>query len=146
VFYKRFYSIVNQSNINKMNSLETSLFKMMDNIKKIKLKIMDHMTLEKDQLRIKNILTKLKENDGVIAKERAKPQRGAYDPIHMSYVTKKLDQDQAENDQRRTECNTIYMDIKKEYDQFVLNNEISFYELYNKIQDMEDLFQYLYKK
>ena len=145
VFYKKFYSIVNQSNINKMNSLEMSLVKLMDDIKKIKTKLMNHMTLETDQLRIKTILTKLKENDKAIAIERAKPQR-VYDPIQLSYVTKKFDQEQMENNHKRTECNKIYMEIKKEYDQFVLNNEISFYELYNKVQDIEELFQYLYKK
>ena len=77
--------------------------------------------------------------------ERNKPQK-VYDPIQLSYTTKKFDQEQMENETKRSECNKIYMEIKKDYDQFVLNNEIAFYELYNKVQDVEELFQYLYKK
>jgi hypothetical protein len=145
VFYKKFYQIVNQSNINKMSSLENSLLTIVNDIKKIKSKIHTYSELEFDKKRIKEILFKLKDKEDSILIERNTPQP-VYDPISLSYKTKRLDQEQLLINDRRSECNKIFMEIKREYDNHVFENEICFYELYNKIQDIEDLFGYLYKK
>ncbi len=142
VFYKKFYSIVNQSNINKMNSLEDSLVKLVLKIKDVKSKLIQQMTLESDQTRVKNILFRLQVDEQNIMKEKEKPP-STYDPVGQSYNTKRLDQEKQNIDIRRHECNQIYMEIKRAYDHFVFENEISFYELYNKIQDMEELIKYL---
>ena len=142
VFYKKFYSIVNQSNINKMNSLEDSLVKLVLKIKAVKSKLIQQMTLETDQTRVKNILFRLQIEEQNIVREKEKPP-STYDPVGQSYNTKRLDQEKQTIDIRRHECNQIYMEIKRSYDHFVFENEISFYELYNKIQDMEELIKYL---
>jgi hypothetical protein len=142
VFYKKFYSIVNQSNINKMNSLEDSLVKLVIKIKSVKSKLIQQMTLETDQTRVKNILFRLQIEEQHIMKEKEKPPM-TYDPVGQSYTTKRLDQEKQTIELRRHECNQIYMEIKRAYDHFVFENEISFYELYNKIQDMEELIKYL---
>ena len=142
VFYKKFYSIVNQSNINKMNSLEDSLVKLVLKIKDVKSKLIQQMTLESDQTRVKNILFRLQVDEQNIMREKEKPP-ATYDPVGQSYNTKRLDQEKQNIDLRRHECNQIYMEIKRSYDHFVFENEISFYELYNKIQDMEELIKYL---
>jgi hypothetical protein len=142
VFYKRFYSIVNQSNLNKMNSLETSLLHMMNRITEVKRKLTEHITLEIDQTRVKRILDLLKDKERVIQIERKKP-KPLHDPVGNSYHAKKLDDDCKEIESKRGKCNAIYLDIKKEYDQFVFENEISFYELYDKIKDIEELITYL---
>jgi len=142
VFYKKFYSIVNQSNINKMNSLEDSLVKLVLKIKSVKSKLIQQMTLETDQTRVKNILFRLQIEEQNVMKEKEKPPT-TYDPVGQSYNTKRLDQEKQTIELRRHECNQIYMEIKRAYDHFVFENEISFYELYNKIQDMEELIKYL---
>ena len=142
VFYKKFYQIVNQSNVNKINSLEISLSNLLYSIKKSKEEFINHMTLENDQVRVKNILMKIAENERVIQSEKLTK---SLDPITASYHTKRLDQEKFEYESKRTECNTIYMEIKKQYDQHVFNNEIAFYELFSKIQDIEQLFNFINK-
>jgi hypothetical protein len=67
----------------------------------------------------------------------------SFDPITSSYHLKRLDEEKRETEDKRRECNSIYSDIKKEYDQYVFHNEICFYELYDKIKDIEQLFTYI---
>ena len=140
VFYKKFYHIVNQSNVNKINSLENSLLHLLQHIKVSKTKFVQHMTLENDQQRVKNILLKISENERRIESERLIK---SIDPITASFHAKRLDQEKKEHEEKRTECNTIYMEIKREYDQHVFNNEIAFYELFSKIQDIESLLSFI---
>jgi hypothetical protein len=142
VFYRRFYTILNQSNVNKLNSLQISLAKLIDRIQEVKQRSHTHTTLEDDQTRVKQILSTLNEKDKVLFEERKKPAT-LYDPVGHSYQMKRVDEDIKENERRRNDCNKIYMEIKREYDNFVFENEISAYELYDKISDVEELLKYL---
>ena len=137
VFYNKFYSIINQSNVNKIQSLEISLSKLMSKIRTIKDSSTFYSTLERDQIRVKSILFKLIQKEEENQTERQ--TTSIPDPIASSYHMKRLDEEKLENDRRRRECNSIYMDIKKEYDYHVFENEICFYELFDKIKDIEDL-------
>ena len=141
VFYNKFYSIVNQSNWNKIQSLEISLTKLLERIKQSKLSITTHKNLEHDQLRVKNILVKLKQKEDNNAADRN--AKLSFDPITTSYHMKRLDEEKKLNEAQRRDCNSIYADIKKEYDQNVFKNEICLYELYDKINDMEQLLKYI---
>jgi len=142
VFYRKFYNILNQSNVNKLNSLQISLVKLIERIELVKKKSKDNMSLEEDQTRVKTILSKVNEKDTFLRKEREKPA-AIYDPVGHSYQMKRIDEELGENERRRSDCNRIYMEIKREYDHFVFENEISAYELYNKIRDVEQLLSYL---
>ena len=115
---------------------------MMKKIQEVKKKLSEHLQLEKDQLRVKKLLDSIKEKEIFIHAEQKKP-KPIHDPIRNSYLTKKLDEDLKENEQRRGMCNSIYMQIKSEYDDYVFDNEITFYELYDKMKDIEELLQYL---
>ena len=137
VFYKKFYSIINQSNWNKLQSLEASLNNILNKIQTVKYSSELYSTLEKDQVRVKTLLLKIVQKDEENMIEKSKPKTN--DPISDSYHMKRLDEEKIENDRRRRECNSVYMDIKKEYDQHVFDNEICFYELFNKIKDIEEL-------
>jgi hypothetical protein len=99
------------------------------------------MTLEKDQQRVKNILLKITENEHRIESERMEK---SLDPITASFHTRRLDNEKRDHEQKRTDCNKIYMEIKKEYDQYVFNNELAFYELFSKIQDIEQLLSFIH--
>jgi hypothetical protein len=141
VFYKKFYTILNQSNWNKIQSLEISLHKLLQRIATVKKAVNTHELLEKDQGRIKTMLQKLKvQEDAIHAKRNIKSN---LDSVSESYRMKQVDEEKEENDRRRKECNSISTDIKKEYDSQVFENEICFYELFDKIRDIEELIYYV---
>jgi len=141
VFYNKFYSIVNQSNWNKIQSLEGSLMKLLDRIKQVKLTVMSQKTLENDQMRVKQVLNKLKQKDDLNQSNRT--NKLSTDPVSASYYLKKLDEEKRDTEEKRRDCNSIYSDIKKQYDHHVFQNEICFYELFDKIKDIEQLVRYM---
>ena len=136
VFYKKFYQIVNQSNVNKINSLELSLMNLLNRIKNVKNQFTEHRTLEMDQLRVKQLLSKISEKESLLDIQRRNPPA---DAINASYYIRQLDEQQIDHDKKRSQCNALYMEIKKQYDNHVFNNELAFYELFSKIQDIESL-------
>ena len=55
------------------------------------------------------------------------------DPVQTSYRMKELNEEKEENEKKQRECNSISTDIRKEYDSHVFENEICFYELFDKL-------------
>jgi len=141
VFYKKFYSIVNQSNVNKIKSLEGSLQKLLERIASVKKSISTYTTLEQDQGRVRTVLQKLKTQEEALQVKRT--TKTSVDSVTLSYRMKKIDEEKEEHERKRKECNSISTAIKKEYDGHVFQNEICFYELFDKIRDIEELILYI---
>ena len=141
VFYSKLYSIMNQSNRNKMEYLLSSLRSLGDRIERFKREDAERDEKERDKGRIKVLLAKLGQKQVGIEAERAK-MRGE-DRIAESYATRRLNDEWAQWEEKRVECNSLYGQIKREYDKDVFMNEVFFHELYYKIRDMEQMIEYL---
>jgi hypothetical protein len=141
VFYGKLYSIMNQSNRNKMEYLLSSLRSLGERIERFKRDDAERDEKERDRGRLKAILTKLGQKQIGIEAERAK-MRGE-DRIAESYATRRLNDEWAQWEGKRVECNSLYGQVKREYDKDVFMNEVFFHELYYKIRDMEQMIEYL---
>jgi hypothetical protein len=141
VFYSKLYSIMNQSNRNKMEYLLSSLRSLGDRIERFKRDDAERDEKERDKGRIKAILSKLGGKQVGIEAERAK-MRGE-DRIAESYATRRLNDEWSQWEGKRVECNSLYGQIKREYDKDVFMSEVFFHELYYKIRDMEQMIEYL---
>jgi hypothetical protein len=143
VFYNRFYSIMNQSNRNKMEYLDSSLKTFMKKIEMLRSEVKSLQTKDLDKARVKSIVEKLDQRVASLHAEKKAVRETVSDRVAQAYQIKKLDEQHTHTDLKKAECNALYADIKKEYDQHVFQHELMFHELYYKIRDMESLLRYL---
>jgi hypothetical protein len=141
VFYQKFYKIINQSNQNKLDYLSNSLSSLLHKIKQMKLREKDVSLQEMDKKRVKKILLKIDDKHKLLESERDKSKHE--DLVSSAYATKKINDQMDQLDDKRTECNKIYSEIKNSYDKEVIEQEITFHELYYKIKDIEEMIGYL---
>jgi hypothetical protein len=143
VFYNRFYKIINQSNSNKINSLESSLQALLQHIKTHKKITEQQKEIDIDKTRVKTILARVKDKELGIQKERLHITSTITDPIQASYHNRRLDEEYDHHEKTRQECNTIYLTIKQNYEKYVFEPEMIYYELFYKIKDVEQLLGYM---
>ena len=143
MFYKRFYSIMNQSNRNKMEYLESSLSSILKKMEVLKNEMSLLHKKDSDKQRVKSIVDRLDRKVIDIGDEKKNILETVHDRVTQSYQIKNLDDQTNKIDLRKAECNALYSEIKKEYDQNVFHHELMFHELYYKIRDMESLLSYL---
>jgi hypothetical protein len=142
MFYKRFYSIMGQSNRNKMEYLETSLQSILKKMEILRGEIRELQTKDNDKQRVKNIVERLDKRVVEIEAEKMSVLETA-DRVVQAYQIKKLDEQRNTADLKKAECNALYSEIKKGYDEQVFQHELMCYEMYYKIRDMEELMEYL---
>jgi hypothetical protein len=143
VFYQRFYSIMNQSNRNKMEYLESSLSEILKKMDSLKTEVKGLQTKDIDKKRVKTIVDRLDKKSEEIAREKTSILETVVDRVAQSYQIKRLDEQHNQVDLKKAECNALYSEIKREYDKHVFQHELMFHELYYKIRDMEALLRYL---
>jgi hypothetical protein len=143
VFYKRFYGIMNQSNRNKMEYLESSISSILKKMETLRKEMADLQKKDTDKQRVKSIVERLDKRVVEIGEEKKSILEEVQDRVTQSYQIKNLDDQTNKIDLRKAECNALYSEIKREYDQNVFHHELMFHELYYKIRDMESLLSYL---
>jgi hypothetical protein len=143
VFYQRFYSIMNQSNRNKMEYLESSLNEILKKMDSLRVEVKSLQTKDTDKQRVKTIVDRLDKRTEEIAREKTSILETVADRVAQSYQIKRLDEQHSQIDLKKAECNALYSEIKREYDKHVFQHELMFHELYYKIRDMEALLKYL---
>jgi hypothetical protein len=143
MFYKRFYSIMTQSNRNKMEYLENSLRSILRKIDTLRSELKELQTKDTDKHRVKALVERLDQRAIQIEAEKKTTLETAVDRVAQSYQIKRLDEQRSQIETKKTECNTLYTEIKKAYDEHVFQHELMFHELYYKIGDMEELLKYL---
>ena len=141
VFYQKFYGIINQSNRNKLEYLSNSLTVLLTRVKQMKQREQDVSQHEIDKKRVKTVLARIDDKHKEIENERTSTKQT--DLISGSYLTKKLNERIEQLDAKRSDCNKIYAEIKNSYDKEVMEQEITFHELYYKIRDIEEMIGYL---
>ena len=125
-----------------MNTLETSLYNLLHIIKNTKNKIKEQGVFENDKNRVLSLLNKLRQNEAQINNEE-KINNMNKTSIMLSYSNQQIVDKKLKIEQDRINCNSIYLDIKKEYENNVFEPELLLYELFIKIKDVETLIDYI---
>lgn len=141
VFYQKFYSIINQSNRNKVEYLTNSLTSTLNKLRRIKGEMVKLLQKDKDKEKIKSMVKYL--DNQYISIESERHSLVDKDVLTHSYQTRRMNEKQAGIERKRQECNMLYTDVKKEYDQDVFDQEITLHEIYYKIRDVEEMIDYL---
>jgi hypothetical protein len=141
VFYDKLYAIMNQSNRNKMEYLQASLRALHQQIDAFRQNDRERAVKEGDKQRIKHVLRKI--DDKQLRLEDQRRGLDGKDRVTESYTTRRLNEQHEQWEDKRAECNSLYTQVKKEYDRDVFVNEVFFHEMYYKIRDIETMMEYL---
>jgi hypothetical protein len=141
VFYQKFYTILNQSNRNKLDYLINSLATAMKKVQSIRSDMQNLSTREKDKDRIKQLVKHIEQR--CLKVDQSRSSLSTTDVVTHSYQTRKLNEEKASLERKREDCNILYTDVKRVYDCDVFDQEITLHELYYKIRDIEEMIDYL---
>jgi hypothetical protein len=125
-----------------MEYLENSLQSVLKKMEILRGEIKELQAKDNDKQRVKNIVERLDKRVVEIESEKQSVLETS-DRVVQAYQIKRLDEQQQTVDLKKAECNALYSEIKKGYDQKVFQHELMCYEMYYKIRDMEELMEYL---